>query len=212
VERYFLLAFICFAPTVRAADPCLSWFEKLKMNSPEDCLGKCASADVGMGTFDCPMACPRLCKLSLTERLTFNLSDLYPGLTPHERALVAEYPKDSLQVFLIKNEAEKMTAKVFERDSFNDESDALRHFLWAGLMLKKLGPDLAEKFLNAHESDSIDSTAEKSMDLANNRAGLIVAQRLIRDKKFSEENLLAEGLSSLKNGELVVLRRLGEPK
>ncbi len=74
---------------------------------------------------------------------------------------------------VIKNEAEKMTAKVFERDSFNDESDALRHFLWAGL---------------------------------------IVAQRLIRDKKFSEENLLAEGLSSLKNGELVFLRKLGEPK
>jgi hypothetical protein len=46
------------------------------------------------------------------------------------------------------------------------------------------------------------------MDLANNRAGILAAEKLIKNKNFSTDNLIDAGMEELKKGTLSVL----EPK
>jgi hypothetical protein len=115
---------------------------------------ECAVIPADMGTFDCPTACSDFCRESVGTDFIFKVSDLCRGLTNSERALVAQFPKEALQAFLDKDKAESICAKQFGDNRTNDESDACRHFVWASLMRKSLGSDLAQKFLNAHEQQS----------------------------------------------------------
>ena len=121
--------------------------------------------------------------------------------------LVAQFSKEALQAFLDKDKAESICAKQFGDNRTNDESDACRHFVWASLLRKSLGSDLAQKFLNAHEQQVGQPENEKAMDLANNRAGLLVAERLLKEKNFSEEKVVREFESALKRKEIIVINR-----
>lgn len=56
------------------------------------------------------------------------------------------------------------------------------------------------------------SEAEKAMDVANNRLGILVAQQLIKEKTFSLETLSQRGLKALKGKELIVLNPRGVPE
>ena len=134
----------------------------------------------------------------------------YPGLNKAERNLVSQYPKETLFVFKAKVIAEWRSSQIFDRNDQNDESDAIRHYLWAANMQKNIGSDLAKKFLDAHESN--DKGASKSMDLANNRAGLLAAERLQRQDRFSEAEIEKEALKELKEGTLIVVNPKGGPK
>ncbi|MFM8316473.1 MAG: DUF6973 domain-containing protein, partial [Deltaproteobacteria bacterium] len=155
-----------------AQDICLSWFTKAKLKSDPQCLIKCSALITDLSTFRCPERCTEFCaKDSLVDRL-LGKAAYYPGLTAEERKLISQYPKEALKVFLAKQKAETLTAKRFKRDAEGDESDAFRHFVWAGLLAKELGSDRAKVFLDAHEAGQSEDSAERAMDLANNRAGL----------------------------------------
>lgn len=55
--------------TYAVSENCTKWFANLKLNprGPE-CEIKCATADVDMGTFDCPSSCKDLCKTSTSKQ------------------------------------------------------------------------------------------------------------------------------------------------
>ena len=73
--------------------------------------------------------------------------------------------------------------------------------------------NLAQKFLDAHESNKYQSEAAKGMDLANNRAGLLEVDRLQKATKLNLANIESSALRHLKTQKLVVLyKRLKIPK
>ena len=191
-----------------AGDSCVEWFKESKIPLGRDCLLKCASISTDMGTFDCPNICDQLCKSNIKDTVLFQLSDLYPGLTAEERALSTKYPSKMLSAYKLTWKAEKMCLNLYRSTQTNDESDACRHFVWASLMMKDLGIEFSTAVLNAHEQDPKQPEKEKAMDLANNRQGQIVAQDLIKKNLFNEENVLNAFKEDLKQGRLIVLRKV----
>jgi len=159
-----------------------------------------------MGTFNCPNLCPKYCKESQITNFTFQLTDLYPGLTNAERALASQFPAKALIGYTMALKAEHMCADEFGANRHNDESDGCRHFIWAGLMSDKIGSELATKFLNAHEDYEGNPIDEKSMDTSNNTIGLSEAKDLIDNKKFSAENLKSRFMIDLKDKKIQTIK------
>ena len=168
-----------------------------------------------MGTLGCHAECSYLCESSGAEDFIFKISDLYPGLTEAERAIVAQDPMRATKAYSLSLEAEEHCHKVFPSSRTNDESDACRHFMWAGLLYAEFGHSFSEQVLNAHEVDPKQPLAEKQMDLANNRQGLAIAKFLKKTNNLNGISLLREFESNLKGGKLKVLKkrkRQGETK
>ena len=125
---------------------------------------------IDMRTFQCRSQCAELCSENSISKYVF-----YPGLTSKEKALIDKYPKESVIVFVEKMRAEESSRRQFPTQKFNDEGDAFRHYIWAGLLTKELGAERAQTFLDAHEENTLQPNEEKAMDLANNRGGILVA-------------------------------------
>jgi hypothetical protein len=97
------------------------------------------------------------------------------------------------------------SARNFPSQKFNDEGDAFRHFMWAGLITKELGVAQAKLYLDAHESDPAQPSGEKSMDEFNNGMGQRAAEKLSAKGAWTQRDLEAEGLESLRDKKLSVL-------
>ena len=158
-----------------------------------------------MATFQCPIECPEYCRKNTTTDILFKISDLYPGLTPAERAIAAEYPIQALIAYKLTWKADVLCGKRFSRSQTNDESDACRHFVLAAFMHKELGSELSQKILNAHETVSTEPEAEKAMDLANNRLGILSSEKLMKENTFNEEMVLSVFDEALNHKALIVL-------
>ena len=183
-------------------DICKEWFEKTKIViSSKDCEAKCVVAMIDMRKFHCRSQCAELCSENSISKYVF-----YPGLTSKEKALIDKYPKESLIVFVEKMRAEESSLRQFPTQKFNDEGDAFRHYIWAGLLTKELGSEMTQTFLDAHEENPLQPNEEKSMDLANNRGGILGAQKLQKENKLDLKNLENQALDDLKANELIVLR------
>jgi hypothetical protein len=192
------------------ADTCLDWFKQTKINPGPSCETQCMITKVGMNSFMCHDKCDVFCNPTPLVDKVLATFLYYPGLNKAERELVSQHPKEALFVFKAKAIAEWRSSQIFDRNDRNDESDAIRHYLWAANMQKDVGSDLAKKFLDAHESK--DKGESKSMDLANNRAGLLAAELLQKQGKFTEEKIEQEALKELKEGTLIVVNPKGGPK
>lgn len=201
-------AFFIFCFSARADQPdseCVDWFKASKVKpGTKACELECAILMTDMGTFICPNQCDLLCKdtsgKSILGRIVY-----YPGLTPAEKNLVEKNPEDALTAFIQKTRAEWSSGRNFPEQGLNDEGDAFRHFMWAGLLTKELGPEKAKEFLNAHEANPLQPDSERTMDQFNNEKGASSAQNLISNKKWSIESLEKSGLDSLKLKSLKVL-------
>lgn len=78
--------------------------------------------------------------------------------------------------------------------------------MWAGLLAQEMGVTEARNYLDAHEQEPGQPQREKAMDLANNRAALLVAEKLLNEKKFSEESMMRSFFSELKGNKLIVIQ------
>jgi hypothetical protein len=161
----------------------------------------------GMTTFNCPMDCARLCKETGTTQLLFQLTDLYPSLTASERALASKNPSKSLKAYQLSAKAESLCRRLYNTSELNDESDACRHFVWAGLLENEFGREFSEKVLYAHEQEPSQPEEQKAMDLANNQRGVSVAESLIKGNKYSENALIDAFREQLKSGRIIVLKK-----
>ncbi len=128
----FMPILVSFSPLVAAEDSCYKWFIRAKISKGKDCEMKCAMLDTDLGNFDCPTRCDEFCKeQDLTEKVIGTLL-YYPFLTPVEKTLVKKYPREAIAVYKAKRAAETATERKFSRNDQGDESDAFRHFVWAG--------------------------------------------------------------------------------
>lgn len=200
------LVFFCFGSPL-FADVCDEWFKGTGVAFGEKCLLSCASSITGLRTFRCPEDCARLCKENLGTNALFQLTDLYPSLTDAERALASKYPVKTLKAYQLSLAAESQCLLLYRSSELNDESDACRHFLWAGLLHQEFGRDFAEEILYAHEQEPGQPEEQKGMDLANNQRGASIAEVLIKNKKFSEAAMVDAFKKQLKIGNLVVLKK-----
>jgi hypothetical protein len=206
-----LLLFTGFSQNV-FSDVCDKWFEKLRLKPGPDCLAECVIADVGMASASCPQGCARYCRENLAVNFIFNSSELYPGLTVMERALVSKDPVAAAKVYKAKWMAEQATLGLLQRNLPNDESDACRHFIWAALMVDALGEQKAKEFLSAHEQTEAEPAEEKSMDVFNNAEGVAAARDMKAKGSFNLENLKKEALAKLRNNGLKVNHKRGLPR
>ena len=195
-----------------SADDCARWFKNGKIAVGPRCPSQCQVLSTGMGTFLCPRDCEKFCATRPDPKTGLGKYLFYPGLTSKEKELVAKYPKEALKVFIQKEKAQSATYNKFKRDGERDESDAYRHFVWAGFLSKELGPDLAKEFLDAHEADSSGDDPDKAMDLANNRAGLLAAEHLRKEKRLTDAEIEREAEEALAGKTLIVLKPKGAPK
>lgn len=207
VTKLVFVILILSGRAVHASEVCEKWFRNAKTISGTNCLLHCASLKTDMATSRCHDSCGSLCKESATAAALFNLSDLYLGLTPEERALVAKEPTQALQAYKLSWEAETICLSLYKKGLTNDESDACRHFIWAALLRRDLGSEFAGKVLTAHENDPQEPSEQKAMDLENNRRGLLVAETLVKKKTTSSKTLIEEFKLALAGNRLVVLRK-----
>lgn len=166
-------------------------------------MSACLSAPLDMGSFYCASECKDLCRTDSTE---VNHNSTYQYLNTEEQKLVAAHPLEAITVYKQKNKAIQLTETYFGHDGEDDESDAFRHFVWAGLLYSELGPDRAKVYLDAHEAEESVKSPARSMDLANNRAGQIAAERLTRLGSLNENQIVNFALKALRNKELVVIQ------
>jgi hypothetical protein len=209
-KRYFVIAglILWLGPDCLAKIPdpeCLDWFKASKTKSgSSSCEIDCANIPIDMGTFACPSECDVLCKTKSDKNLTSKFI-YYPGLTPAETALSEKHPTDTVLVFIQKTRAEFASNRLFPTQGLNDEGDAFRHFMWAGLLNNSIGKARAMEFLDAHEMNRLQPLDERAMDESNNRAGIEAAQQLIDAKKFSIDKLEQKALDALRKKQLTVI-------
>jgi hypothetical protein len=192
---------------------CSKAFAKIKVKNADSCEMDCNLSGVDMSSFDCSRFCDNFCEdwkdshSKSSNGPIFKLSNLYPGLTDSERKFADENPSRAIAAYRLSWEAESICKDEYRISDTNDESDACRHFVWAGLLNEKFGSSVASEILDAHEANPDEPENEKSMDLANNRRGVIVSSRLISEKKMSPTEILNQFKEDLKNGKLVVLKK-----
>lgn len=191
---------------------CVDWFSKQNIQAGARCEWDCVAAPMDMGTFYCSSDCKELCKVADDNKKIPNATLYYPYLNPAEVALSLKHPKEAMRVYQQKDLAEKRVLRLMGRNEVDDESDAIRHFIWAGLLAKELGLDLAKEFLDAHEVSEDVSSPSRAMDLANNRAGLTVSDRLRRNGVLDLKTIEDSALEELKQRRLVVLKPQGGPR
>ena len=202
------LFFFFLLTTHAGADECKTWFKSQKLKPGEGCLLQCVSANTDMGTFHCSNSCGKLCKSTKKTKFIFKLSNIYPALTKAERALVSKYPKKTLKAYQLSLKAEKLCLTVFAKSKKNDASDACRHFVWSALLYKQFGLKFSSQVLSAHEQNPKQPAKEKAMDTANNRLGLITAEKILKNKKKLTDKLILKAFQdSLKMGKVVVLKK-----
>jgi hypothetical protein len=171
-------------------------------------IGISAQTTLGQGLSE-------LIESALKDTIIRNAKYWYQGdLNPSEQALLEEYPLEALDGYIQSREAIALTWLHFGRNDGDDESDAFRHFMWAGFMTKELGDSLALQFLNAHEdipNPSDKEIASSEMDRYNNGKGIQAELVLESQGKSSRGNLVDRAFEALKNGELNVINKVGGP-
>ncbi|PWU13013.1 MAG: hypothetical protein C5B49_15340 [Bdellovibrio sp.] len=131
------------------------------------------------------------------------LGSQYPTLNSSEKQLVKENPIDAAIGFYDAMTAERNGDHFFPNSGQNGESDAFRHFVWAGLMTRDLGETTAKKFLDAHELAPNQPPEEKAMDEFNNDRGVRAGLEM---KHFSNQELFDRATKEIDEGKLRILQ------
>ncbi len=152
---------------------------------------------------------------ALKESIIRNSAYWYAGrLTPLEIEFIKGHPVDALNAYAQSHKAIASTWKYFGRNADRDESDAFRHFLWAGLLFQHLDESLTTDYLAAHEqilpSASAVDRASSEMDRYNNAAGLQVAKELAKRNELSLKNLEKSAYEALQLDRLRVINPKGK--
>jgi hypothetical protein len=189
---------------------CSDWFAAARVRPGLMCMLDCMAIRTSLTTAICPNWCADLCELNFGGVAFFEISKLYPALTMSERALVSEFPWEMTRAYAYSWKAERLCLTIYKGSTANDESDACRHFVWAGLLTSHFGPRFSVTVLDAHEDTLLQSVEEKAMDLANNRAGVLACENLRLISQCNGENLLKTFLDSLVQKRLIVLSPRGK--
>ncbi len=204
--EFFLVCLLPGRIEAKVPSECQKWFEgsKAKPGTGRDCVMKCVSQPMGMETFYCGSYCDELC-----DREVIPKDDRYFRGTEYaacrdEFLTSARHPTAMQTVKNARGRAFALTTENFRQNRADDESDAFRHFLWSALITMNEGSEIAEKFLEAHES-CVTEDAAQEMDRHNNRVGIEMAEKLRKSGKLSEDELVRQGKDLLMKRKLVVI-------
>jgi hypothetical protein len=152
---------------------------------------------------------------ALKDAIVRNSAYWYAGqLTPAELSFIKDRPVEALNAYAQSRKAIFSTWKHFGRNLDSDESDAFRHFVWAGLLAQQLGDEIARDFLAAHEQLSGGAKRpdrlSAEMDRQNNVEGLKAAKYLSDQNDLSLSRLEREAYEAIMQGRLKVLQPKGK--
>ena len=155
-----------------------------------------------------------LMESTLKEAIIRNSIYWYNGrLTSGEKIFIEAHPIEALNAYVQAQKAIASTWKHFGRNGEDDESDAFRHFVWAGLLTQQLDENLARQFLNAHEQlpkdPSKESVRSTEMDNYNNERGIHSAMELNTRGELNLQQLEKEAYSAIKSGKLKIITPKG---
>ncbi len=200
MKKYLVLFFLLILS--RYAIACDDWFNDLKIKDIKNCASICRTSPINMSSFSCTGNCDKLCKKLKTPKKIDDSN--YYGLTDDEIKFCKENKIDCLKAYKESWNAEKICLSIYPVSDTNDESDACRHFVWAILLSREIGTAKAETVLSAHENNPKELKEQKSMDVANNRLGLIVFQKNV--EKFKTDESIKEAFQKqLKENKLIIL-------
>ena len=180
IALVFISCFGLARPAKDIPSTCKAAFSRANIEKASDCEIKCAMVETDFSNFDCNRFCDDYCAQSKMRNSDpqFRLSDLYPGLTEAEKKIVDENPLKTAEAYRLSWKAESVCREDYLVSDTNDESDACRHFIWAGFLYSNLGDSFAEKVLNAQEANVDQPDNERKMDVANNKRGILAAKQL----------------------------------
>lgn len=116
-----------------------------------------------------------------------------------EKVEAARNPVNARRGQVAANEAEEeMRARLANGSlppgrAHNDAADAFRHALWNYKMAKRIGPEAAKRFGDAHEISAVNDPEERLMDLYNNEIGRRLAVDP-RNRTRPDEEVVMEAL------------------
>jgi len=189
-----------------ADDVCINWFNKLQIRKDDSCLMNCSIAPVNMQTFNCTSQCKNLCNQEIEA---INKIAYYVGFTVEEIKYSTKNPEKAFKAYEMQKLANSMTKQIFKRNLNGDESDAFRHFVWAGLLAKEISIEDAKIILMAHEYGQDLDSVNRKMDIFNNEKGLKEAEELLNKKQLNKESIEQEAIKAIKNNELNVINKMG---
>jgi hypothetical protein len=85
----------------------------------------------------------------------------------------------------------------------NEQSDALRHCLWAALIAKETNLEWAKRWTDAHEDFKENGNLQKEMDLFNNSKGIEI---LKNELKMNHATIVQTCVDLMKNGQLQIIK------
>jgi hypothetical protein len=185
---------------------CEKWFQESGAirGGGRECVWKCVAHPVGMGTFNCGSLCDELCGREVHLR-----DDRYAKGTKYsacrdEYLAALQFPLSVNAVKVSRDRALDLTRQHFRQNRADDESDAFRHFLWSALISMREGPEIAHRFVEAHES-CVTEDAAQEMDRHNNQAGIRSVEVLKSKNILNEDEIVKEGLRLINDRKLVIL-------
>ena len=181
---------------------CLEWFQRsgAKPGTGRDCVWKCVSNPVDMGTFDCGSYCDELCGRQVEEKYSL-------GVCFQEGVLSLKDGKNALAINSAADRAIELTTKNFGASRQDDESDAFRHFVWASLSAKATNLNISRSFLDAHESCETQDVGQEMDRVNNSRAFEFIEGH----PKVTEDEIVREALKRIKEHQLVVIKPRKKP-
>ncbi|MEK6705858.1 MAG: hypothetical protein AABZ06_08715 [Bdellovibrionota bacterium] len=154
-------------------------------------------------------------EMLIKDAIIRNSAYWYHGqVTQSEATFIKSHPIEALNAYAQSRRAIISTWKHFGRNTEGDESDAFRHFIWAGLLLQQLGEARAREYLSAHEELAKNKTTSdkqaSEMDKYNNQEGLRTAKSLAEKNKLSLAHLEKEALDAIAHDRLKIIRSQGK--
>lgn len=135
------------------------------------------------------------------------LGSQYPSLNAEEKKLVNDKPIEAAIGFYDALLAERKAEEFYPNSKKNGPSDAFRHYVWSGFLVRDIGEDSARKFLSAHESTRGQRMNEKNMDVYNNEQGIMSAKELLQKEYFNNSTFLYKAKKDLEAGKLRIISK-----
>lgn len=130
--------------------------------------------------------------------LTFDYKDILEAaqlfdldLAEKEAEIIAEYPSKVPEMIKITRDA-KRYSKTEKSKDYSFPEDAYRHIYWSYHLTKALGPELAKKITDAHETAPGNTKNERLMDYHNNELGRAFASESLSLDEIKRRVLLSK--------------------
>ena len=170
----------------KVPENCIEWFKNIKLNpKAESCLEKCRTGQVGMGNYECPEYCEKLCEKGKDKDDVSCEQITHPSLWSKFWKL-PKWPWNIRKAQNIGTEARRKMREFSPSYVKNGKTcsswnrgagDAFRHCYWNCMMTKEFGLAKALDYSDTQEFMYPNKCEEAKMDYDNNRVGAEIGEK-----------------------------------